>query len=422
MKKKILPLLLVALVCLQLSNCDRDDDELVDPVAVVVPVIKSKSDIRNSIAIKSSQPTNSDGKIYVYNDYLFYIAQNSGIHIFNNQNPENPQNIAFIEIEGVHDISIKDNILYADNFMDLVVFDISNISDIQLVNIEEDMLTYYATFPIDAFYFQGDIYPTNSDEFIANYTTIDMERVIVENHPDIYYNQETIFLNDALASAVGDVGVGGSYAKFQIYDNALYTLDDYKLNTFDITDYNSISQVSEVWLGGWIGGELETTFILKEYLFVGATNGMHIVSLENELAPDYVSSFIHGTGCDPVVVEGDTAYITVRGGNICGAIEDQINVTDVSDMTMPTEYSTYFLSSPYGLGIKNQVLYVCNASGINVFDAQNPSEIVLENTIEVTAKDIIPLSTHLIAVGENVIYQFNYLNDFGLELISTVQF
>ena len=94
MKKKILPLLLVALVCLQLSNCDRDDDELVDPVAVVVPVIKSKSDIRNSIAIKSSQPTNSDGKIYVYNDYLFYIAQNSGIHIFNNQNPENPQNIA----------------------------------------------------------------------------------------------------------------------------------------------------------------------------------------------------------------------------------------------------------------------------------------------------------------------------------------
>ena len=220
----------------------------------------------------------------------------------------------------------------------------------------------------------------------------------------------------------GQLVLGGSYAKFQIYDNALYTIDDYKLNTFDITDYNSISQVSENWLGGWFGGELETTYILKEFLFIGATNGMHIVSLENIFNPIYMSSFTHATGCDPVVAEGNTAYITVRGGNSCGAIEDQINVIDVSDMTMPIEYSTYFLSSPYGLGIRDQILYVCNDEGINVFNAQNPNELVLENIYQTTSKDVIPLPTHLIAVGENVIYQYNYANDFGLELISTIQF
>ncbi|WP_299122543.1 hypothetical protein [uncultured Winogradskyella sp.] len=419
MKNKILPLVIVVLVCLQLTNCDNDSDGLVDPVAVTVPVIKSKSEVRNSIAIKGARATNSDGKIYVYNDLLFYIAQNSGIHIFNNQNPVSPQNMAYIELEGAQDISIKDDILYADNFMDLVVFDISNISNIQLVNVEEGMLTYYATFPEDTFYFQGDIYPSNDDEFIANYTTVNLERAEVENNPDIYYNQETIFLNDALA---GTIGTGGSYAKFQIYDNALYTIDDYKLNTFDITDYNAISLMSENWLGGWFGGELETTFILKNNLFIGATNGMHIVSLENEFSPTYASSFIHATGCDPVVVEDNTAYITVRGGNTCGAIEDQINVIDVSDITLPVEYSTYFLSSPYGLGIRDQVLYVCNDEGIQVFDAQNPNEIVLENSIEAISKDVIPLSSHLIAVGENVIYQYNYANDFGLDLISTIQF
>jgi hypothetical protein len=425
MKSKILPLVLVAIMCLQLTNCNTDDvsNELLDPVAVTVPVIKSKSEIRNSIQVKAAQPTNSDGKIYVYNDLLFYIAQNSGIHIFNNQNPENPQNIIFIQLEGVHDISVKNDILYADNFMDLVVFDISNVSDIQLVNVEEDMLLYYATFPEDSLYYQSNIYTSNEDEFVAEYTTIYMERTEVENNPEMFWSSFSIFESDVLALDAGiNIGTGGSYAKFQIYNNALYTLDDYKLNTFNITDYNSISKVSETWLGGWFGGELETTFILKEYMFIGATNGMHIVGLQDEFNPIYTSSFTHSTGCDPVVVEGNTAYITVRGGNTCGAIEDQVNIIDVTDINTPIEYSTYFLSSPYGLGIKNHILYVCNDSGINVFDAQNPNEIVLQNTIETTSKDVIPLSSHLIAVGENVIHQYNYTDNFGLELISTLQF
>ena len=425
MKSKILPLVLVAIMCLQLTNCNTDDvsNKLFDPVAVTVPVIKSKSEIRNSIQVKAAQPTNSDGKIYVYNDLLFYIAQNSGIHIFNNQNPENPQNIIFIQLEGVHDISVKNDILYADNFMDLVVFDISNVSDIQLVNVEEDMLLYYATFPEDSLYYQSNIYTSNEDEFVAEYTTIYMERTEVENNPEMFWNSFSIFESDVLALDAGiNIGTGGSYAKFQIYNNALFTIDDYKLNTFNITDYNSISKVSETWLGGWFGGELETTFILKDYMFIGATNGMHIVGLQDEFNPIYTSSFTHATGCDPVVVEGNTAYITVRGGNTCGAIEDQVNVIDVTDINTPVEYSTYFLSSPYGLGIKNHILYVCNDSGINVFDAQNPNEIVLQNTIETTSKDVIPLSSHLIAVGENVIHQYNYTDNFGLELISTLQF
>ena len=425
MKSKILPLVLVAIMCLQLTNCNTDDvsNELLDPVAVTVPVIKSKSEIRNSIQVKAAQPTNSDGKIYVYNDLLFYIAQNSGIHIFNNQNPENPQNIIFIQLEGVHDISVKNDILYADNFMDLVVFDISNVSDIQLVNVEEDMLLYYATFPEDSMYYQSNIYTSNEDEFVAEYTTIYMERTEVENNPEMFWNSFSIFESDILAFDAGiNIGTGGSYAKFQIYNNALYTIDDYKLNTFNITDYNSISKVSETWLGGWFGGELETTFILKDYMFIGATNGMHIVGLQDEFNPIYTSSFTHSTGCDPVVVEGNTAYITVRGGNSCGAIEDQVNVIDITDINTPIEHSTYFLSNPYGLGIKNHILYVCNDNGINVFDAQNPNEIMLQNTIETTSKDVIPLSSHLIAVGDNVIHQYNYTDNFGLELISTLQF
>lgn len=424
MKNKILPLVLIVLTCLQLTNCDNDNDEFLDPVTVTVPVIKSKTEVRNSISVESAQPTNSDGKIYVYDDLLFYIAQNSGIHIFNNQDPSNPQNLVFIQLEGVHDISVRDNILYADNFMDLVVFDISDISAIQLVNIEENMLSYYADFPDDVLYFL-DTYPASEDEFIANYETVTMERVEVENDQNIYEWNTSIWLDVLNSPESGgfNVGTGGSYAKFQIYNNALYTIDDYRLYTFDITDYNNITLASSTWMENWFGGaELETTYILKNNLFIGATNGMHIVSLQSEFNPVYTSSFLHATGCDPVVVEANTAYITVRGGNSCGSIEDQINVIDVTDISSPTEYSTYFLSSPYGLGVKDQVLYVCNDNGINVFNAQNPNALVLKNTYNSTAKDLIPLATHLIAVGENVIHQYNYTDNYGLELIGTVQF
>jgi hypothetical protein len=426
MKSKILPLVIALMVCLQLTNCNSDDDNgLLDPVAVTVPVIKSKSEFRNAIEIQGVQPTNSDGKIYIYDDLLFYIAQNSGIHIFDNQNPETPQNLTFIQLEGVHDISIKNNILYADNYMDLVVFDISNISDIQLVNIEEDMLQYYATFPEDVTYFQSGVYPANDSEFIASYTTVFMERTEVENNENIYEWTSDIFFGTTL-DANGfeyNVGTGGSYAKFQIRNDALYTIDDYQLYTFNISDYNNISLASTTWMEGWFGGAvLETTFIQKEYMFIGATNGMHIANLENDFNPEYVSSFTHATGCDPVVVENNTAYITVRGGNGCGAIEDQVNVIDITNISLPQEYSTYFLSSPYGLGVRDDVLYVCNDDGINVFNAQNPDEIVLQNTYTVDSKDVIPLQSHLIAVGENVIYQYNYSNDFELELISTIQF
>ncbi|WP_299521683.1 hypothetical protein [Winogradskyella sp.] len=425
MKHKISALALIVIICLFINSCDNDDSPgFFDTVAVTVPVIKSKSQFRSSISIESAQPTNSDGKIYVYDDLLFYIAQHSGIHIFDNQNPESPQNLIFIQLEGVNDISIKNNILYADNFMDLVVFDISNLSNVELVNVEEDILPFYATFPNEVDYYQTDIFPTNDDEFIAYYETVFTERDEAESNPNIYNWDSEVFL-DTLGEAVAgnNIGTGGSYAKFQIFNNALYTINDYSLFTYDITDYDAISFVTETWMEGWFGGAvLETTFIRKDYLFIGATNGMHIVGLQNEFSPTYTSSFLHATGCDPVVVEDQTAYITIRGGNTCGAIEDQVNIIDITDIENPVEYSTYFLSSPYGLGVKDQVLYVCNNQGLNVFNAQNPDQIVLENTYNVTSKDVIALSSHLIAVGENVIHQYNYTEDFGLELISTIQF
>ena len=109
---------------------------------------------------------------------------------------------------------------------------------------------------------------------------------------------------------------------------------------------------------------------------------MYIVNAQDEFNPYFVSGFSHATACDPVVVFANTAYITVRGGSTCGAIEDQVNVIDITNIENPTLISTYLLNQPFGLGIKNNVLYVCADGNLNVFNATNSTELTLENTYE----------------------------------------
>jgi hypothetical protein len=150
---------------------------------------------------------------------------------------------------------------------------------------------------------------------------------------------------------------------------------------------------------------------------------MYVVDATDEFNPFFVSGFSHATACDPVVVSQNTAYITVRGGNSCGAIEDQVNVIDITDMANPTLTSTFLLDQPYGLGQRNDVLYVCCGSGgLKVFDATNPAALELEHTYDVNVTDVIALSTHLIAVGDNKIIQYSYGANHTLTPLSVVNF
>ncbi|WP_295333502.1 hypothetical protein [Flavobacterium sp.] len=399
---------------LSMVSCDKEDDT--DLVRFAVPTLKSLADIRSSVSVTSAQPTQSNGKIYVAEQYLFYIALESGVHVFDNSNPASPQNIAFINLAGVHDIAVKGNYLFADNFVDLLVFDISNIQNISLVRTVPNSIVFFPQYPEDAEFYDYTVNP-NQDEIITGFT------IEMKPRPQ---GQEVVFANDALAgfesSNSGNIGVGGSYARFQINNNALYTIDSYKLNVFNIANPAAAFFDKEVYMTQWFGGgEFETLFIQKDILFVGSTTGMYTVDAEDEFNPYFVSGFSHATACDPVVVFGNTAYITVRGGSSCGAIQDQINVIDVTNIANPTLLSTYLLNEPYGLGIKNGVLYVgCGTNGLKIFNAANSAGLVLANSYANNVKDVIPLDSHLITVGDNTITQYSYGPNFTLTLLSQI--
>jgi hypothetical protein len=65
---------------------------------------------------------------------------------------------------------------------------------------------------------------------------------------------------------------------------------------------------------------------------------------------------------------------------------------------------------------------VCAAGNLNVFNATNSAELTLQNTYSDGVQDVIALNSHLIAVGNNKIIQYNYGENHSLEQISVVNF
>jgi hypothetical protein len=268
-------------------------------------------------------------------------------------------------------------------------------------------------------YFDYEIFP-GTEEIVVGYKLETREVKVPRN---TRWKSFDMAFAEMQNSAGGAVGVGGSYARFQINNNALYAIESYQLNVYNITQPVNTVFDKAVYMTTWLsGGEFETLFKQRELLFIGATNGMYIINAEDEFNPFFVSSFSHATACDPVVVDENLAYITVRGGNSCGAIDDQINVIDITSIESPSLISTYLLDQPYGLGIRNNVLYVCNAAGLNVFDASNSASLDHRTIYTDLVTDVIPLASHLIAVGPNKIIQYGYGDNFTLNKISTVNF
>ena len=65
------------------------------------------------------------------------------------------------------------------------------------------------------------------------------------------------------------------------------------------------------------------------------------------------------------------------------------------------------MDNPYGLGIKDDLLFICDGtSGLKVFDKSDINNLQLIDTYEeMNAFDVIPLESHLVMIADNRIYQ-----------------
>ena len=92
-----------------------------------VPVFMERSELERSVSyLNKGRELVSPGKIYYKTPYIFINEKYKGIHVINNTDPKNPVNEAFIIAPGCIDMAVKGNILYMDNSVDLVAFDLDS--------------------------------------------------------------------------------------------------------------------------------------------------------------------------------------------------------------------------------------------------------------------------------------------------------
>ncbi len=406
MKKCIITLLVV----LGLVSCDKKEDGDFADYLVATPITMSLEDFKNSVDIVAPKPIDESGKIYAYENYIFVNDKYKGVHVIDNSDPGSPQKIAFIKIAGNVDISIKGNYLYADSLTDLMVLDISEINAIRIVNRLEDVLRDNMVWPIaDIYEYDGIDY---ENEILVGWDVKIESRLIseVNNRFD-----DQIFLAEAANDA--QVGQGGSLARFKIVNDYLYAVDSHTINVFDISDLENPRDLEDV----YAGFDIETIFNRGNNLFLGSMRGMYIYDISSPSTPTFISEFQHGTACDPVVVDGDYAYVTLRGGNNCGATESGLFIVDISDLTSPVLATSYAMDEPYGLGIKDNKLFICDGkSGLKVYDKTDIENLVSLNHYEnIITFDVIPMNESLIMIGDEILYQYRYLDN-DIELISSM--
>ena len=122
---------------LLLSGCFSSDDSPPPPSVSFdgtgyKPVYISPEEV-SKITFVAGKALEDPGKIYLLEPYLFVNEKGRGIHIIDNTDATAPENIAFISIPGNYDMAAKGNWLYADNFSDLLAFDISDPKAVRLV-------------------------------------------------------------------------------------------------------------------------------------------------------------------------------------------------------------------------------------------------------------------------------------------------
>jgi hypothetical protein len=212
------------------------------------------------------------------------------------------------------------------------------------------------------------------------------------------------------SAALGaSTGLSGSQARFAIVGDYLYAVNSSDLQVFDITTPSDPAP----WSSQSIGFGIETIFSNDQYLFIGSQIGHYIYDVSAPAFPHQISQLLHAQSCDPVVVEGNYAYVTLRSGNtMCGGNSNQLDIIDISTVSQPMLIKSYAMQQPSGLGVDNGTVFVCDGiAGLKVLDVTDPLNIQpLDSVGTQNCYDVIPVSGHLVVSGLDGLYQYDYMS------------
>src|SRR5438874_9337865 len=103
---------------------------------------------------------------------------------------------------------------------------------------------------------------------------------------------------------------------------------------------------------------------------------MFMYDVSDPAHPAALGEFSHGRACDPVITDGNYAYVTLHAGTECGGSSNELNVINVQDLMHPELVKSYPMTNPTGLCKNGNLLFVCDGSnGVIIYDATKASDL-----------------------------------------------
>ena len=402
--KKSLPFLLVAMISLPLFNaCKKDEFKR----TIWVKKGQSVQDIRASFSVEAPRDITHPAGVYRSGNLLFLLQENEGIGIMDITKPAAPVDKAFIKLLSNSHVVVKSNILIADNGVDLVSIDISDLNQIRLVNRIQNVFTEKWLSEQDNSVFVG--YEEKKISTFKSYNPSDT----------IPPANRTTENNAALA-----IGKGGSETRFALNENYLYIARGNALTPVDLTQASNPVVKEPVGYTGYPA--FETVYAYQGFLYVGTADGVLI--LNNTISPTtpYFVSFASRNvrGCDPVVVQNNFMFSTVRTGTVCNQFgQSALFIHDVTDKTAPRPEFNKILEQPKGLGIDGNLLFICQGDkGMAVYNWDESSKKLsyLYQKIDLYAFDVITGNNTLIVAADNGLYLYDYTDPNNIKRLSKV--
>lgn len=404
MKQTLFVLASIALVSL-LGGCLRDTCTSTTTYIRFDPVYKTPAECRIDVTAEGPRALKQPGKMYFIGNYMLINEFREGIHVIDNSDPANPTPVAFWNIPGNVDIAVRDNYLYADQYIDLLSIDVSDILNPKLICRSQDV------FQLHGF--------DNNRGYLVDYqrTTV-TETVDCDDSRwgNIWFREgDVIFVaNDAINFSnspfqknnglPASTGIAGSYSRFGQYDQYLYCVDNNNLRPFSLSNPACPTALDPL----FIGWNIETIFPWNDRLFVGSQTGVFIFNVSNPAMPVQEAAFSHASGCDPVVCDGENAYVTIHDGTTCNGTFNQLDIIDITNLPNAFLRKTYPMKKPKGLSVAGNYLYLCD-DGLKIFDKTDPLDLKqLSHIRNLDTYDVIALDdSHILVIGADGFYQFD---------------
>ena len=316
---------------------------------------------------------------------LYVSGGHSGLHVYDVTDPSAPAKVIHIPLDFNASTAVKDDIVYADDSGQLQAIRITGDSYTVVAKIGEK--PRYHDVPSPGVYDQG---------FSCMCTT-----------------------NTVDPASVSPPATASSFSAFALVGDRLYRAQNGSIIVYDVTTADTPSKLSTV----PVGWDIETLHPSGDLLFVGGFLGMYIFDREDPDHPKQLSKIQHTRSCDPVVVSGATAYVTLRGGNACGLSPDELLCVSVSDPANPDVVGQKPMSTPYGLAVQNARLYVSHGiGGYSLVDASDPANVTIEKTWSGKfARDFIWSGNTLFVLTDDNVNLYDVTDPLAPRLLSQVQ-